>query len=458
MGDRTEEHSQRRATEAALIQAEMRAEARLTMPGLLIFAATCTAAWAGFRDTAAPPWAAHLWLAAALLSTAVIASLILRYRQLAATNPEALRRWQWLGPTLRQMQMLIVALAPWCLMRGAEPMVQVLGLSLMIWFLAISLLASSAASRVPAAGILGVSGSAALFALATGVPLAPYWAAFLVAAGLSMLLLRGRIRHSVVEAVMARLNTEAAAADARQALAVAAAERDARARFIASASHDLQQPIAAARMWATIGMEAPPGPARARAAASTERAFAAATGLVDSMLDHLRLEAGAVRARLEPVAVAPILTAVAKTHAPAAAPAGIRIRIASGRWVALADPPLLARAVGNLVHNAIRHSGGRRLLLGARRTGDSVAIWVIDDGHGIDRADQDRLFEDYSQGSRAAAGGFGPGLCRKRWRKPPNERAGLPQHPARERSPDDGRSTRGAALRPFSRGAHPACA
>jgi signal transduction histidine kinase len=76
-----------------------------------------------------------------------------------------------------------------------------------------------------------------------------------------------------------------------------------------------------------------------------------------------------------------------------------------------ADPALLARAIDNLVVNAIRHSGGQRLLLGARRAGDGVAIWVIDDGRGVAAGERDRLFEDYAQGAQAGPGGFGIGLA-----------------------------------------------
>jgi signal transduction histidine kinase len=74
----------------------------------------------------------------------------------------------------------------------------------------------------------------------------------------------------------------------------------------------------------------------------------------------------------------------------------------------------LERALGNLVHNAILHSGGKRILIGARRRGrDAVRLWVIDDGVGVQRGDTRHIFDDYYRGlnSRAAArSGFGLGL------------------------------------------------
>jgi signal transduction histidine kinase len=237
------------------------------------------------------------------------------------------------------------------------------------------------------------------------------WALFQLAAGGSIIALREQARRSVVEAIARGLAIEAAAADTRLALALAAAERDAKARFLASASHDLKQPLAAARIWASVGLDAPPGPARANALAKADAAFGAATRLVDSMLDHLRLEAGAERARIEAVPVGLVLLAAAEAHEPAAAAAGLRIRARDGTLAVAADPALLARAIDNLVDNAIRHSGARRLLLAARREGGGVAIWVIDDGRGVAVDERDRLFDDYVQGALAGPGGFGIGLA-----------------------------------------------
>lgn len=163
-------------------------------------------------------------------------------------------------------------------------------------------------------------------------------------------------------------------------------------------------------------MDAPPGPDRIKAAEKADQAFSAAVGLVDSMLDHMRLEAGTEVARIRPVPIGPVLLAAADAAAPAAAGGGLGIRVVPTSLIALADPMLLGRAIDNLIANAIRHSGGRRLLLGARRAmGEAgvagIDIWVIDDGRGVIAAEQETIFEDYAQGSNAGRGGFGIGLA-----------------------------------------------
>ena len=81
------------------------------------------------------------------------------------------------------------------------------------------------------------------------------------------------------------------------------------------------------------------------------------------------------------------------------------------------DPTLVERAVVNFVGNAIRHGRASRILIGARRRGRRVRVWVVDDGVGIPQEDLPRLFDDYVQGSNhgdETRGGFGLGLASAR--------------------------------------------
>ncbi len=117
--------------------------------------------------------------------------------------------------------------------------------------------------------------------------------------------------------------------------------------------------------------------------------------------------------QLSRVALSPFLARIAAQHAPAAQAAGMTIRLGSAGFALLADPVLLERAIGNLMHNAIIHSRGTRLLVAVRRHGAAaLRIWVIDDGIGIGTTDAKHIFDDYYQ-SVPASGvrvGFGLGL------------------------------------------------
>ena len=94
--------------------------------------------------------------------------------------------------------------------------------------------------------------------------------------------------------------------------------------------------------------------------------------------------------------------------------AGVELRTLTNRLVVAGDPLLVERALGNLISNAIRHARARTILVGAKRHGSNVRVWVIDNGVGILAADQATLFDPYVQGSDHAGevrGGYGLGLA-----------------------------------------------
>jgi len=227
--------------------------------------------------------------------------------------------------------------------------------------------------------------------------------AWLVAFGATLLVMRETLQRSVDAAWRAKRAAEVA--------------RDSRSQFLASASHDLGQPLQAARLFFDQVLQSPEGPARDKAVRNVRWAFDTTGNLLDQMLEHLRLEAGAITARIEPVALGPLIAGVAEMHEPAARLANLSIVAMPSRRIVQGDRSLIERAVGNLVSNAIRHAKAERLLIGARLQQGRVRIWVIDDGLGVPAADQPRLFEDHVQGSNHGdeiRGGFGLGLASTR--------------------------------------------
>lgn len=227
---------------------------------------------------------------------------------------------------------------------------------------------------------------------------------------LTILLLQRFVQHAVDEAYAARRAAETA-------LVQVAAERDAKTRFLTSASHDLGQPLQAARLSFDQLLRTADPTQRDRAARRVGWAFDTTEQLLRRMLDHLRLESGTIEARVERTAVGPLIARIAELHEPAARLAGVEIVVLPSRLAALADPELLERALSNLVVNSLRHAKARRVLIGARRHAGRVRLWVVDDGVGIAPADAARLFEDYVQGSNhgdEVRGGFGLGLASAR--------------------------------------------
>lgn len=201
----------------------------------------------------------------------------------------------------------------------------------------------------------------------------------------------------------------------------AEAERDAgfqaKARFLAAASHDLDQPLQSARLFFDQFKRGSDDVSRNRASQRLDWAFETMQDMVHQVTQHLQLEAGATAAKREQVAIATVLARVLELNEPAAASRNISLKTLAIKGGVPGDATLIERALSNFVTNAIRHAGAKRILLGARRSKGRVRLWVIDDGRGIADADRASLFEDYTQGSDhhgEQRGGFGLGLASAR--------------------------------------------
>lgn len=134
----------------------------------------------------------------------------------------------------------------------------------------------------------------AAFVLWRGLPYAPAIAAFFVAFGATLVSMRGIVCHAVAEAFAARSAAQASEAALKVALVQVAAERDAKSRFVAVASHDLLLPIQAAQLYFVQLARLDQRWLRAEIELAGKAAFGAAQSLLTSMLDHLRLGAQAV--------------------------------------------------------------------------------------------------------------------------------------------------------------------
>lgn len=242
-------------------------------------------------------------------------------------------------------------------------------------------------------------GSVILVTVLEQLPYWPFVVAFLLIFGLSLY-------------ALARL-LDSNLASLRDARAAAEESLAARTRFLASASHDLGQPLQSARLFVDQVVRSDDAAARAAAARHADTAFGAMERLLRSMLDHLRLDADAVEPHLEPINANDLIADVSAQIEPVARLAGVRVVAVECSAQVKADRTLLGRALSNLADNAVRHSDGSRVLIGARRSGDRVRFWVIDDGVGVNADDAPHIFDEFAQGGQHGRerGGFGLGLA-----------------------------------------------
>lgn len=263
--------------------------------------------------------------------------------------------------------------------------------------------------------VLAVFGSLVGCLLWIGGQPAAMLASFIAVFGVVMLLVSDVVRKAMTDEIEARRRSDETGRALERALSAVAAERDAKTRFIATASHDLAQPLQAANLFFDQALRAPDAALRDQACTGVRQALQSAEQILGHLLNHLRLEADAVQPHLSPLSLDQAFGKVVRRLQPAANEAAIDLRALPNCWVIASDPSLIDRAVGNLILNAIAHSAGRRALVFARRHGPKhLRLWVLDDGRGINRVDANHVFEDYYQSidaHPAAKTGFGLGLA-----------------------------------------------
>lgn len=204
------------------------------------------------------------------------------------------------------------------------------------------------------------------------------------------------------------------AAELEQARAEAVEANQSKSRFLAHASHDLRQPIHAIGLFAACLRDLDLGAEAAQLVGSVDTAARSVSRLLGSLLDISRLDVGGVVPQPEPVALGELLQGIVLQNADIAAANGCTLRIVpTALWVE-ADPALLSAMVQNLLSNALKYAPGARILIGARRTDDSVAIEVVDTGPGIADADRARIFDEFYRADTDTArssDGLGLGLA-----------------------------------------------
>ena len=202
------------------------------------------------------------------------------------------------------------------------------------------------------------------------------------------------------------------------AAAVSQAElaNQSKTRFVMAASHDLLQPLGAARLFnAALRSRAPADSDLRGLAERVDNSLAAAGELLEDLLDISRLDAGGVRAEVTEFAVIDLLQSLQEQFGPVAAQRGITLAIAPTRMRVRSDHRLLRRVLQNFIGNALRYTQSGSVLLGARRRakGESIELQVIDTGPGIPPENRRAIFEEFrrlDQPSPWGEKGLGLGL------------------------------------------------
>jgi signal transduction histidine kinase/CheY-like chemotaxis protein len=218
--------------------------------------------------------------------------------------------------------------------------------------------------------------------------------------------LERRVADRTAELLQANIDMMAAKAEAEQV-------NLAKTKFFAAANHDLLQPLAAARVFASALSErrlSPPNRELVRHALS---ALDSVDDLLTALLDVAKLDAGVIPAAHCSFALADVLRPMAEEYGMIAARRRLRLRVFAGDVVVRTDPKLLSRILRNLVSNALRYSARGGVLIGHRSHPDGILVGVWDTGIGIARDQQEEIFEEFRRlppGTDCTERGAGLGL------------------------------------------------
>ncbi|MGC3987158.1 MAG: hybrid sensor histidine kinase/response regulator [Pseudorhodoferax sp.] len=344
------------------------------------------------------------------LATAAALACALLARQLGRLAPGVRRRQRLrrraCGALLLAWALLLCAL-PWLL-----PATAATGPAMALVLLAPLLAALLAPLGPPVALLAAVPASQALAWALQGAPASATGsaaAAALLAAALALLGHRRwrRQRRAFSERGDALHALETALRAAHRA------DRD-KTRFLATATHDLRQPVHALGLFAGALELRLLGTGQEPLVRNVTRSIEGLERSFNAMLDVSRLDAGAVEPNLQHFPLRDVFRRLHMQYAGQAEARGLGLRFAPGGKSVTSDPQLLERILGNLLQNALRYTERGGVVLVARSTRSHIHVEVWDTGVGIAPAELPRIFDEFYQCGRSTRGrsqGLGMGLA-----------------------------------------------
>ena len=217
--------------------------------------------------------------------------------------------------------------------------------------------------------------------------------------------LEKRVRDRTEE--LTRLNSELA-----RAKSTAEDANISKTRFLAAASHDILQPLNAARLYVTSLVERQSGGEDSRLVQNIDGSLEAIEEILGALLDISRLDAGAMTTTITSFKVGDLMRSLEIEFAPIARAKALKLTFVPSSLAVESDRLLLRRLLQNLISNAIKYTPHGRVLVGCRRRGSSLQFCIYDTGVGIPILKRGEIFKEFhrlEQGARIARG-LGLGL------------------------------------------------
>ncbi len=176
----------------------------------------------------------------------------------------------------------------------------------------------------------------------------------------------------------------------------------AKTRFLAQASHDLRQPLHAMSLFLFNLQQTGLNAAQNTIVDRIDRSLQGVSRLFRSLLDVSTLDSGSITPNTEPVSLEELLSEIVYQNAQLAAWGGTKLSFVKTSHCVRTDRALLATMIQNLISNALKFAEGRKVVVGCRRRGRTIAIQVWDSGDGIAENHISNLFDEFYQVKRSS--------------------------------------------------------
>ncbi|MBS3805157.1 MAG: PAS domain S-box protein [Oleiphilaceae bacterium] len=195
--------------------------------------------------------------------------------------------------------------------------------------------------------------------------------------------------------------------EAELVVAVKAAEEANRSKdkYLAAASHDLLQPLNAARLLVSTLQDSPLAKREAHLINQVHRALEGAEDLLEDLLDISKLDQRAMEPDLAPVDARSLVSGVFEEFEPVALNANLRFRHRLVPAFVHTDARMLTRILRNLLSNAFRYTKSGNVMVAMRRRPDHLKLEIWDSGIGIAADKLDDIFTEFHQLLAPEAGG-----------------------------------------------------
>lgn len=192
----------------------------------------------------------------------------------------------------------------------------------------------------------------------------------------------------------------------------------AKSQFLASASHDLRQPLHAMGLLLSVLSGHVTGEQGHKVLDHITTSLESMNELFAGILDISKLDANAVQLNIKPVCVQNVFDKLKADFTPLAQERGLGITFVDTSVFVKSDPLQIERILRNLISNAVRYTLDGRILVGCRRRGSNVEFCVLDTGIGIAAQDVPFIFQEFRQvdnpeRDRRKGMGLGLAICER---------------------------------------------